>query len=214
MSLDEPTETTHIAGARDHASSVSRWIGKICVTGGLLCLVTASIAARAGIVINITPSIPIGLYQQSPYRAGMPMTPETLVLACLPSHTATLGQSRHYINDVAHGRCASHTTPIGKHVLAVTGDTIVFTARGFVRHGHLVVGTAPLPRDHAGRRLQHIPFRQYIIGANEYWLYTTRPDSWDSRYWGAISTPAIIGVLTPMWLWPSRTPCGSASPHD
>ncbi|WP_432780575.1 S26 family signal peptidase (plasmid) [Pseudomonas corrugata] len=41
--------------------------------------------------------------------------------------------------------------------------------------------------------------REGKIGEGRYWFFGRTPDSFDSRYWGSVSTDQIIGKAYPIW---------------
>ena len=155
-------------------------------------LFLASVAYVADMRLNLSGSIPPGVYRldDGPIERG------TLVLACLPPGVASLARDRKY---VPQGSCDDGNAPVGKTVVAVSGDTVDVTVRGVLVDGHLVPNSAPLPRDSHGRTLPVLRVAHHPVGPDEVWLvssYSSR--SFDSRYFGEISRKSIISRMRPL----------------
>src|SRR2546422_11670272 len=89
------------------------WLGSpvaLLVTGWL-----------AGLRLNLTGSLPVGLYVASGATSGR----GALVLACLPPGVAAFARARGYVP--RGGACLGGVVPIGKSVLAMAGDTVTVT---------------------------------------------------------------------------------------
>lgn len=163
--------------------------------GFVLALLAAIVAGvhGAGLRIQHTPSLPMGLYRTidgAPDRG-------TIGMWCLPPTVAAGGRALGYL---AAGSCADGTEPLGKIVLGIAGDTIRYGAAGVVLNGRLVPNTRPLARDSQGRALAHAPFGTHVLRAGEVWLWSPfSAASWDSRYFGPIPTAALVSLVAPVW---------------
>lgn len=167
------------------------------VAGAVLLLLT--IAWRSGIHLNLTASMPAGLYVEA---NGAP-TRGSIVLACLPSAVAALARERGY---VPRGeRCPGGTAPVGKVVLAVQGDTVTLTAKGLELNGREIPNSRPLSFDSRGRRLVSPSIGPHLVGAGELWLVAPSPLSFDSRYFGPVAEGAVLTVVRPLWTAGSRS---------
>ncbi len=147
----------------------------------------------AGLRVNLSGSMPIGLYRVS----NRPPVKGAMVLVCLPADVAVFARSRGY---VPNGRCPGSTAPIGKVVLAMAGDSVEVTAEGLLLNGRPVRNTRPLAFDAAGRSLRRFPDGTYIVAQDELWLYSpysTR--SFDSRYFGPLHVSSIRSRVLPLW---------------
>ena len=70
-------------------------------------------------------------------------------------------------------------------------------ARNF-RERSLLPNTAPLSKDTKGRPLEAWPFGRYVVAPGTVWVASSyHPRSFDSRYFGPISTAAIRHRLKP-----------------
>src|SRR2546425_10471933 len=115
-------------------------------------LLAAVVTWFAGLRVNLSGSMPIGLYRVS----SEPTARGAMVLACLPMEVAVVARSRGY---VPRGACPGATAPIGKVVLAMGGDSVEGTAEGLLVNGRPVQNTKP-PRVHAaGRSAPRVPPR-------------------------------------------------------
>lgn len=137
----------------------------------------------AGVVINTSPSLPIGLYIKTEDANA------NLVEFCPAEPFATLAIIRGYREA---GNCPDGAAPLLKPVVAKPGDLLQFSAKGITVNGSLLDNTAPLSRDTKGRLLGAWPFGSYIVGPQTIWVassYDRR--SFDSRYFGPVSMAAI-----------------------
>lgn len=166
----------------------------LLAAGGLLLILTA--AWRSGVRLNLTSSLPVGLYLET----GDTPTRGSIVLACLPPAMARLARERSY---VPHGdRCPGRTAPIGKVVVALPGDTVVVSASGLEVNGRHVPNSRSRSFDSRGRPLPSLREGHYTLRAGELWFvssYSLR--SFDSRYFGAVAARSVISVVRPVWTW-------------
>src|SRR6266853_6090616 len=151
------------------------------VLAGTSSLILAAVVTWvAGLRVNLSGSMPIGLYRVSTEPAAR----GAMVLACLPMDVAVVARSRGY---VPHGTCPGATAPIGKVVLAMVGDAVEVTTEGLLVNGRPVQNTKPLPVDAVGRSLRRFPDGTYIVGRDDVWLYSPYSKrSFDSRYFGPL----------------------------
>jgi len=142
--------------------------------------------------VNVTPSVPLGLYRIVQVSAGR----GSLVEICPPPGRLTsLGLQRGYIG---HGPCPGKARPLLKEVLAVPGDRIVLTRMGIVRRGVLIPSSAPRTTDSEGRPLPHLRLGIWHVPPGSIWLYGPHPHSFDSRYFGPVAADLIRNTLVPL----------------
>ena len=146
-----------------------------------------------GVRVNLTTSIPPGLYREHALAPG-DVRPGTIVLACLPTAIARFARAREY---VPRGPCPGDAMPIGKVVLASAGDTVVVTDVGVLVNRALMPDSRALRRDHAGRSLPSLPQHRYVLSAGTVWLGSRSTAGFDSRYFGPVPRRAIRAMLTP-----------------
>ena len=146
----------------------------------------AGIAHHAGIRVNLTDSIPRGLYRV----VDRSLARGSIVLVCLPKAAADLGRARGYIPS---GACDDGSAPVGKPIAAVQGDTVQVLDRGVVVNGALLSNSAPLERDSDGRPLPRLPMVLHILTSNEVWLLSSHSArSYDSRYFGPVAASRVV----------------------
>jgi len=147
------------------------------------------LAARwLGVRVNLTGSLPVGLYVARPAEVAR----GALVLICLPPEIAAFASARGYV--ARGGACAGGTVPIGKRVLALPGDTVLVTADGIVFRGKLLPATRALDYDRAGRSLKSVAPGAYVIPPGYLWVSSARsPYGFDSRYFGPLPLRLVQG---------------------
>ena len=144
---------------------------------------TFQLSGSFGLRINTSPSLPVGLYITT-MDAGA-----NLVEFCPAEPFATLAIVRGYRDS---GTCRDGAAPLLKPVVAKSGDVVELSARGISVNGLLQLNTAPLSKDTKGRPLEAWPFGRYIVAPDTVWVASSyHPRSFDSRYFGPISTAAI-----------------------
>jgi len=178
--------------------------GSMTFALALACAIIAVIGRIAGLYVNLTPSLPRGLYRAT----SAPPTRGRVVLACLPSDMARLARQRGYI---AGGSCPERAMPIGKVVQGVPGDTVVVTRAGtWINHAYMP-GSRPLDHDRAGRPLPQLTPARYVLPPHTLWLDTPHPLSFGSRYTGPLSDTLVVTVLTPLLV--ATSPLVPATSH-
>lgn len=148
----------------------------LCVAGGL------------GLRVNLTSSIPIGLYRRSANNSSLRRG--DIVLVCLRTALAGFAHARGYVP--RGGRCPGGTAPVGKLVLALAGDTVTADANGLRVNGTPVPASRALERDGAGRPLPHVAAGQYRVPTGALWVIGSSARSFDSRYFGSVDIGSVI----------------------
>ena len=104
---------------------------------------------------------------------------------------AEISKSRGY--RLPSHMCPDGSMPILKPIVSRSGDIVALSARGISVNGVELPRSAPLPRDKAGRPLEHYPYGVYRV-----WLVSTySPNSFDSRYFGPVAEVRIKARLNP-----------------
>lgn len=137
------------------------------------------------VLLNTSPSEPIGLYR----RVAAEPTPGALI-AFRPPPAAM-----PYLRAAQPGRARGtilKAIAAGEGTLACAGEALWVDGR---RLGAIAV------RDRGGRALPH--WRGCMrLAAGEYLVFSDRiPNSFDSRYYGAVRRSEILGVYAPIWTW-------------
>ena len=151
-----------------------------------------TIAAAAGIRINHTPSLPIGIWRIEPLR-GTP-GPGQIVSFC-PPDTPVMREARER-GYIGKGRCPGGYQPMLKPVAAIGGDTVSVAAHGITVNGDLITNSARLALGtHANLCL---PEGTYQVETGQVWLLSSHhPRSFDSRYFGPVPIQVMIGRAKP-----------------
>lgn len=143
-------------------------------------------AFRVNFVVNVTASVPRGIYRLVPGEIQR----GDLVKACLPDlWEVREALGRHYL---MKGVCPSGTSPVLKHVAALAGDAVVISETGIAVNGKLILGSKPKERDSNGEPL---PVMSYagILKSGEYVLVSENdPRGFDSRYLGVMRLPDAV----------------------
>lgn len=169
-------------------------LGVLAVTGTLIAVILA--ARWFGLFYNDTPSVPEGFWYST-----HKITPEIgdFVAACPPDFAAKLALERDYL---PAGRCPGGTVPLLKQVYAtpfdlvqIHGDTlhIQHDEQAMTRSIHF------LKHDPEGRPLTQATGG--VLTASQYWLGSSCPIGFDSRYFGAVQRQNIISVIRPLFTW-------------
>ena len=135
------------------------------------------------LIWNASPSQPIGLYR---IMRGLPRVSDRVLVRLRPQ-VANLAARRGYL---------APSTYLIKPVAALNGDRICrLGTRIFVR-GRFVARA--LVHDRLGRVL---PTWQgcYNLRSGDLFLLAADPDSFDSRYFGAVSSDAVTGRAILLW---------------
>jgi len=151
-----------------------------------------------GFRINISSSLPLGLYQASFQPVSNHLNRGSLVLFCLPdSSIMRIANQRSYLGA---GPCPGRTLPLLKPVLAVAGDTVSIQAHGVkINDAGLLPQSQRLSQDSQGRVIQGMPNGVYRVKPGEIWVLSTySPRSFDSRYFGPVPIRDIQATVTPI----------------
>ncbi len=146
-------------------------------------------ASTIGIRINLSPSLPLGLYRKTfDVRAR-------LVEFCPEEPYARIAMERGYRST---GNCPDGGAPLMKPVIATARDKVEVSSLGISLNGSPIPNTAPMDSDTEGRPLRPWPFGTIRVPDGFVWVassYNTR--SYDSRYFGPVSEHSIRSHLTP-----------------
>jgi conjugative transfer signal peptidase TraF len=168
----------------------ARAVKRLALIGTGVLIGTFQLFGIAGLRINTSPSLPLGLYVTSSQPNA------TLVEFCPAEPFASLAISRGY-RDV--GACPDGAAPLMKPVVARSGDVVDVSGRGITVNGRLLPNTAPRTTDTLRRPLTPWPFGHYEVAPSTVWVASSHhARSFDSRYFGPIQTAAIRDHLRPL----------------
>jgi conjugative transfer signal peptidase TraF len=153
----------------------------------VLAVVSPILSATVPVLVyNASASAPLGFYRLVPgaIRRG------DFVLARLPDPVAHFAAARGYL---------PLSVPLIKRVAAVSGDRVCAGARA-IRINDQAVDVV-LARDGRGRPLTAWQGCRTLVDDEVFLLMAGVHSSFDGRYFGPISSSALIGRLVPLWTW-------------
>ncbi|WP_029310362.1 S26 family signal peptidase, partial [Cupriavidus metallidurans] len=162
---------------------------------GLAALAWASfVHPLPRLIYNPSDSVAVGWYRVDPLHHGTaslprPLSVGSIVLTTLPPDAAVLAAQRGYLPT---------RVPLLKRVGAVAPQEVCITGRVVRIDG--VLSAAVLPADRWGRPLPSWQQCRRLEPGELFLLSVTNQASFDSRYFGPVSTSAVIGVAHPVWL--------------
>lgn len=122
---------------------------------------TFAIFDLAGIRINGSTSLPVGLYLVTTRPDAQ------LIEFCPTGGFAQLATARGYRGA---GNCSDGGAPLLKPVIARSGDIVEVSACGLAVNGDLLTNTAPMRHDTKNRPLTAWPLGRYIVAPNSVWV--------------------------------------------
>jgi conjugative transfer signal peptidase TraF len=152
---------------------------------------TFAICSVAGIRINGSPSLPVGLYLVTAHSDAH------LVEFCPTGPFAQLAIARGYRDA---GSCSDGGAPLLKPVVARAGDNVEVSSTGLAVNGHLLPNTAPMKRDTNNRPLTPWPEGRYTVEPDSVWVASSyNQRSFDSRYFGPVPLSSVRSHARP-WI--------------
>lgn len=139
------------------------------------------------LVYNATASAPVGWYAVVPattLRVG------DLVLTHLPPDVAAMAAERQYL---------PASVPLLKPVAALAGHSVCIQGGGTMIDGQTVAQL--LQTDGLGRALTPWSGCRAMEDGEVFLLSHNSPASFDSRYFGPVQSPLIVGRAIPLWTW-------------
>jgi conjugative transfer signal peptidase TraF len=163
---------------------------------GIVVLSLGAVGYLAGVRINTTQSIPLGLY----WTSGQPIVKGAYVLFCPPeANLFAVARARGYIGA---GFCPGGYGFMMKRVVAANGDTVSISDDGVRVNAELLPLSGPLKKDKAGRPLLRFSSSRFSLDGSEVLLMSdVTGASFDSRYFGPIDRSQIKTVITPVITW-------------
>jgi conjugative transfer signal peptidase TraF len=166
----------------------------------LISLIVAGIVFHAmGFRVNMTESIPIGLYR---ITSAEPIKNAYVIFCPDDRESFRLARDRDYID---HGLYCSGYGYLMKKVVAVSGDTLSVTPGGVFVSQTLIPYSKPKLKDGMNRALPQWQVMSYQLQEDEVMTMTSQSEwSFDGRYYGTIHTQQIKGTITPLWVFNKR----------
>ena len=181
---------------RAPGTSVFRQVTLAMVIGSAAALAVGIACYAAGVRINTTRSIPVGIYLTS----SASVNTGAYVLFC-PPPTGVFDEARRR-GYIGSGLCPGGYGYLMKKVLAAKADAVTVADDGVRVNGELLPLSAPLKADKAGRPLARYEASSYALGYSEVLLMSdVSRTSFDSRYFGPIHVAHIKSVIEPVFVW-------------
>jgi conjugative transfer signal peptidase TraF len=151
----------------------------------------------AGFRYNLTPSVPVGLYRLHPI--DRPLKRNDIVWLC-PPDTPLFRKARDEWKGVPQGDCPGGFMHLFKPVAALPGDLVEVTSQGVFVNGKIIPNSQPMSMTASGHRLNPA-FGKFKVQTGSVWLVSHfSSQSFDSRYFGAISLCQIHDWAKPLWV--------------
>jgi len=151
----------------------------------------------AGFRVNLTPSVPVGVYQLHKLEGALKHG--NIVWFC-PPDTPLFRQVRDEWGDIPHGDCPGGYMHMFKPVAALAGDTVEVTRQGVFVNGQLLANSQPMSQTTKGQKLSPV-FGRYKVQSGTVWLVSSyHPQSFDSRYFGSVPQRLIEALARPVWI--------------
>jgi conjugative transfer signal peptidase TraF len=149
----------------------------------------------AGIRLNTTPSIPVGVYRLS----NEPVEKGAYVLFCPPPAAVfDMAKAHGYLGA---GYCPGGYGQLMKKILAVQDDVVSIGTDGVRVNGQLLPLSAPIKADGTGRPLPDYKATRVLGSAEVLVMSDSNSGSFDGRYFGPIQRSQIQGVIRPIFTW-------------
>jgi conjugative transfer signal peptidase TraF len=168
-------------------------IARHIAIGAVGFLILGSICFAAGVRVNTTKSIPVGLYR----IVDESVEKGAYVIFCPPKlDIFDEAKERGYITA---GFCSGDYGLMMKRVLAAENDRIVLSEAGVSINGELVPSSSPLAIDKQGRAMPRYQFSDYTLTKAELLLMSDVSNtSFDGRYFGPVDRSQVRRVIRPM----------------
>jgi len=170
------------------------FIGVLAVCG--LVAFSAKIGLEtAGIFVNHTPSMPLGIYR----HVGGAIERGSIITFCPPPAAVAYARHWHPEEDGKSKDCASSQEPYVKYAAALSGDEVRVDQNGVhVNGGAALPGSRPLVRIRTGNTTLVMPNvigKTWKLKDGEVWAATPEWYSMDSRYYGPVSGVRLARMI-------------------
>ena len=168
------------------------WLGMGLFAALILC------AHSAGLRVNESPSLPIGIWRVSPLERDLRRGD---IVSFCPPDTPAFREAwlRGYLSA---GHCEGGYEPLLKPVAAIAGDRVSGTDDGISINGQLIANSKSQNRDGVGRTLPSAEAHDTFVAKGEVWVISSyNPLSFDSRYFGSVPISRIEGLAHPLFVF-------------
>jgi conjugative transfer signal peptidase TraF len=152
-------------------------------------------AYQADVVINTTPSLPLGLYR----AVNGPVTRGAYVKFCPPeSPVFDEARRRGYLGA---GFCPGGYAYMIKRMAAGPGDQVAVTHEGVFINGRLLAMSAPMRADGDGRLMPGFALNRALTASELLLMSDVSRVSFDARYFGPLDLAQVRAVVEPIFTW-------------
>lgn len=145
-------------------------------------------------VLNLTESVPIGLYRSVNTPTQIPKG--RLVTVCLRNDAQ--GQLASSLASFSSGNCSEGMGRLIKVVRGTPHDTVHWSSEGVFVNGQYIEHSKPYEKDSHGHDMPRLRETRFL-GDDEYVLMGIHPKSFDSRYLGVFHRSQIQSIIEPIW---------------
>lgn len=144
--------------------------------------------------VNITASMPPGIWRVYQVKPSDPIPRDSVVIFCPPD--TQLFRDAKLRGILSIGSCPGGYLPLMKTVVAIAGDAVEFNS-GYVINGNRVEHSSPLRFEMVDPILERRGI--WTVPPGSFWLIGTNSDfSFDSRYFGLVRRGSIKAVASPL----------------
>ncbi|MCL6482804.1 MAG: conjugative transfer signal peptidase TraF [Janthinobacterium lividum] len=163
---------------------------------GVALLVLGMAGHLTGARVNVSRSIPLGLY----WTSSAPVSPGRYVIFC-PPQLGVFDEARRR-GYIGAGFCPGGYGYMMKKVLGTGNDAVSVAPDGVRVNGRLLARSAPLAADGNGRPMARFQSDQYILSEYQLLLMAdANPRSFDARYFGPVQRAQVRAVIVPVLTW-------------
>jgi conjugative transfer signal peptidase TraF len=160
-----------------------------------ISVLLATVAYQAEVVINTTPSLPLGLYR----AVNAPLARGAYVKFCPPQSPAfDVARRRGYLGA---GFCPGGYAFMIKRMAAGPGDQVAVTHEGVIVNGRLLAMSAPMRTDGDGRFMPSFTQDRALTGSELLLMSDVSRVSFDARYFGPLDRAQVRAVVEPIFTW-------------
>lgn len=186
-----PRSAASLALSGDRRALVALGVG-----AWFVALAVVLTAAKLGLLVNTSPSVPLGFYWLSnatPLRGDY-------VAACPPP--SPLFEWARATGRLSMGRCPGGFAPLLKVLAADGGDSVRVDADGVRVNDVHWPSSAPLREDASGQPLPRLAGFHTTLRAGEVLLMSEHCAlGFDGRYFGPLPTSAVTASAVPLFTW-------------
>lgn len=176
---------------RSMAASV--WMRRGLLTAVLSPIAVGLICYLAGLRINTTKSIPVGIYRLT----DVPVGKGEYVIFC-PPQTALFDEARER-GYISAGFCPGNYGYMMKQVVGLAGDVVSSRDEGMSVNGRLLQASKAMKADNVGRVMPRYFVSNYTLKETEMLLMSdVSATSFDGRYFGTVDAGQVRGVIRPV----------------